>query len=79
MNEPKNLTNVVKLGKLAQKQNCSHYFVYLINYIVSLLYMYKLDTVQCTIETREVGHIGYNASPFPIFYSDEGLRTSDFT
>ena len=45
MNELKNLTNIVigKLGKLVHKQNCSHDFLFFINYSIIL---YKLDTLQ---------------------------------
>ena len=64
MNELKNLTNVVKLGKLVQKQNCSHYFFYLINYSIIIVHA---QVRYITIETKEIGRIGYNASPFPIF------------
>jgi hypothetical protein len=39
MNELKNSTNVVigKLGKLVQKQNCSHDFFYFINHVIVIV------------------------------------------
>jgi hypothetical protein len=70
MNELKNLTNVVigQLSTLLHKENCSHDFVYFLNYNIIIIQVAYIN-----IETKEVARIGYNMFPFLHSYSDEGL------